>query len=100
MTDSFTQVERGFHNWKDSTIAFRNHERCASHKEAVEVIITLLSTTKDIGEHLSHQHATLKANSQQALYQILTSLRYLCSRVYQSEEMEMNQMAILINCCN
>lgn len=27
---------------------------------------------------MSQQHATLKANNQQALYQILTSLRYLC----------------------
>ena len=48
-----------------------------SHREAVEVIITLPLTTRDIGEQLSQQHATQKLNNQQSLYQIISSIRYL-----------------------
>ena len=76
--DMNLQVEHGFHNWKDGTIGFRKHEECASHKEAVEVIVVLPATTTDIGEHLSHEHASQKLKNQQALYLIITCLRYLC----------------------
>ena len=48
-----------------------------SHREAVEVIITLPLTTRDIGEQLSQQHATQKLNNRQSLYQIISSMRYL-----------------------
>ena len=45
-------TSKGFSNWKDVTIGFKNHEASASHKEAVQV--TLLPTThSDIGEMLS-----------------------------------------------
>ena len=71
------QVDCGFHNWKDGTIGFRKHKECASHKEAVEVMVVLPATTTDIGEHLSHEHASQKLKNQQALYQIITCLRYL-----------------------
>ena len=76
--DMNLQVERGFHNWKDGTIGFRKHEECASHKEAVKVMVVLPATTTDIGEHLSHEHASQKLKNQQALYLIITCLRYLC----------------------
>ena len=49
-----------FHNCKDGTIGFRKHEECASHEEAVEVMVVLPATTMDIGEHLSHEHANHK----------------------------------------
>jgi len=89
----FALVKCGFHNWKDGTIAFQNHEKYASHKEAVEVMITLPSVTKDIGEHLSHKNSN-------KLYTKLSLHRDICAgRVCQSEEMEINQMTILINCC-
>ena len=70
-------MTRGFSNWKDGTVAFRNHEKSASHREAVEVIVTLPSTTHDIGEQLSQQHAAQKLKNRQALYQILSSIRFL-----------------------
>ena len=59
------------------TIAFRNHEKSVSHREAVEVILTLPSTTRDIGEQLSQQHAAQKLKNRQALYQILSLIRFL-----------------------
>ena len=70
-------MTRGFSNWKDGTIAFRNHEKSASHREAVEVIVTLPATTRDIGEQLSQQHAAQKLKNRQALYQIISSIRFL-----------------------
>ena len=64
-------------NWKDGTTAFRNHEKAASHYEAFQVTITLPSTTLDIGGQLSQQHATHKFKSRQALYQIISSIKFL-----------------------
>ena len=43
----------------------------------MEVIITLPSTTRDIGEQLSQQHAAQKLKNRQALYQILSLIRFL-----------------------
>ena len=71
-------MQRGFHNWKDGTIGFRKHEECSSHKEAFEMMVVLPATTRDIGEHLSHEYASQKLKNQQALYQIISCLRYLC----------------------
>ena len=68
-------MTRGLSNWKDGTIAFRNHAKSASHHEAVEV--TLPSTTHDIEEQLSQHHATQKLKNRQALYRILSSIRFL-----------------------
>ena len=34
------------HNWIDGTVDFQNYERCASHKEAVEVMVILPTKTR------------------------------------------------------
>ena len=70
-------MARGFSNWKDGTIGFRNHEKNDCHREAVKVMITLPSTTRAIGELLSEQHAAQKVRNRQALLQILSSVRFL-----------------------
>ena len=70
-------MTKGFNNWKDETVAFWNHEKSASHHEAVEVIDILPSTTRDIGEQLSQQHAAQKLKNRQALDQILSLIRFL-----------------------
>ena len=52
-------IERGFCNWKDDSGdkgAFSSHEHSNCHKKAVEVVITLPKTTKDVGEMLSSTH--------------------------------------------
>ena len=46
--------------WKDGTLGFKNHEKSATHKEAVEVLITTPSSYSDIGEQLSNVHAEQK----------------------------------------
>lgn len=68
-------MTHGFSYWKDTTICFQNHEKSACHSEAVEVMVT--ATTRNIGELLSVQHAEQKDKNQQALYQIVSSIRFL-----------------------
>ena len=53
-------VTHDFHNWKDATIVFRNHEQSASHAEAVETMVTIPYTVPEVGEMLSQQHASEK----------------------------------------
>ena len=50
----------GFSNWKDATFAFARHEKSTTHKRAVESIITLPQTTRDVSELLSSAHAAEK----------------------------------------
>jgi len=52
------------------------HEQCGSHKRAVEAIITLPATTKDVGELLSSTHASEKATNRQCLLKIISNLRF------------------------
>jgi len=49
-----------FSNWKDATVAFVTHEKSATHKRAVESVITIPQTTRDMGELLSSAHAAEK----------------------------------------
>ena len=67
-------VTRGFHNWKDATMAFRNHEHSACH---AETMVTIPSTVPDVGEMLSHQHASEKVRSRHALHEIMNTVKFL-----------------------
>ena len=58
-------------------MAFKNHELSACHREAVEVVIHLPSTTKHIGIHLSQQYAMEMAKNRRMLLRIMTSIRFL-----------------------
>ena len=69
------QVTHGFSNWKDGTIAFHKHKKSACHSEAVEIVVTLPATTKNVGELLSRKYAVQKLNDRQALYKIM---KYIC----------------------
>ena len=46
-------ISRGSKNWHNATRMFRSHEHSLNHKEAIEQMVTLPSTTHDIGELLS-----------------------------------------------
>ena len=70
-------MTRGFSNWKDGTISFKKHERSACHCEAVDVVVTIPSTTQDVGMQLSQQFARQKEKNRQALHQIMTSIKFL-----------------------
>ena len=55
----------------------KNHVLSSCHHEAVEAIITLPATTRDIGEQLSQQHSKEKQVNRKMLLKIVSSLRYL-----------------------
>ena len=67
----------GFSNWKDATVAFGSHEKSTTHKRAVESIITLPQTTRDVGELLSSAHAAEKRKNRQCLITIAENIRFL-----------------------
>ena len=64
----------GFSNSKD---AFARHEQTTTHKKAVEVLVTIPETTRDIGEMLSTAHAEGKKISGQCLVTIAENKRFL-----------------------
>ena len=70
-------MSKGFTNWKDATVAFRQHESSKCHKEAQEKLVTLPASSQDIGEMLSSSLAEEKAVAQHALLKILNSLQFL-----------------------
>ena len=70
-------ISTGFSNWKDAIISFRKHECSNCHKEALEKMVTLAATTRDIDEMLSGQHSTVKVQNCTCLLKILTNLRFL-----------------------
>ena len=70
----------GFGNWKDVTVAFGSHEMSATrkeHKRAVEGVITLPQTTRDVGDLLSSAHAAEKCKNRQCLTTIIESISFL-----------------------
>jgi len=70
----------GFSNWKDATVAFMTHEKSATHKRAVESVITIPQTTRDVGELLSSVHAAEKCTNQQCLVTIAENVRFLARK--------------------
>lgn len=73
-------MNKGFSNWKDATMAFRNHEKTSCHHEAVEMIITLPAMTTHIGKQLSRQYGNEMAKNRKVLLRILSSIRYLAKQ--------------------
>ena len=69
-------VSKGFSNWKDATIGFKNHEASTSHKEALQVFL-LPTTCSDIGNLLSKQHSDMKKVNRECLLKILSNIQFL-----------------------
>ena len=75
------QISRGFCNWKDATIAFRQHERSKCHRIAIEKLSRLPDTTPIVQEIISRSPLLKeKLNNQHCLVKILGSLRYLAKQ--------------------
>ena len=70
-------LSHGFCNWKDATHSFSNHERSLIHTRAVEVVITLLQTTRDVGELLSTARAAEKCRNRKCLSTIAENISFL-----------------------
>ena len=70
-------LRKGFTNWKDATEGFRRHELSKCHQDAVQVMIVLPRTVRDIGETLSSAHAQNKAENRRVLLKILQNMKFL-----------------------
>ena len=68
---SFTS--KGFTNWKDATRIFAKHESSDVHKQ----LTMCMSSSTDIAELLSTQHAREKEQNRNYFLKILSSIRYL-----------------------
>ena len=68
---------RGFSNWKDAKVAFKNHEKTSCHKEAVQAVLVVPASHQDCAELLSSIHAKEKADNRQLLYKLLSTIRFL-----------------------
>lgn len=76
-TRDSTFAFNGFCNWKDATHSFSNHERSLIHRKAVEVVITLPQTTRDVGDLFSMAHAAEKCTNRQCLTTIAQNIHFL-----------------------
>lgn len=70
-------ISGGFSNWKDATRCFTNHEKTATHKKAVEVMITLPRTTGDVGEMLSSTLASERSKNRCYLWKVAECIKFL-----------------------
>ena len=70
-------MSKGFCNWKNATVLFQKHQQSVTHKQAVEVMIVLPSSTKDVSELLVKQLAKEKECNRRMLLKIVSSIRYL-----------------------
>ena len=67
----------GFYNWKDATRLFNSHKSSKTHKNTVEVVITLPRTTGNVGEMLSSTLAIQKRTNRLYLLKVAQSIKFL-----------------------
>lgn len=72
-----TFSKSGFSNWKKAIEKFNKHERSLSHHQAVELVESIPSTTKNVGKMLSTTYAQQQTENRVMLRMTLTSMCYL-----------------------
>ena len=70
-------ISKGFQNWKNATSSFREHEQSSCHKEAVEMVITLPATHKDISECISSAAGEQRKENRSCFMKDMSSLKFL-----------------------
>ena len=93
-------TSKGFKNWKDATISFKNHEASASHKDALQVVVVIPSTCQDVGELLSQEHAREKRENRHCLLCILSNVRFLARQGLAFRGDSEEKIPILCSCLN
>ena len=66
-------ISKGFNNWKDASVKFKEHESSNCHKDSMIVTVDLPSSVKDIAETLQRELTKQKSENRQMLskfYQI------------------------------
>ena len=70
-------ISKGFNNWKDASVKFKEHESSNCHKDSMIVTVDLPSSVKDIAETLQRELTKLKSENRQMLLKILSNIRFL-----------------------
>ena len=71
-------ISKGFNNWKDASVKFKEHESSNCHKDSLVVTVDLPSSVKDIAETLQSGLTKQKMENRQMLlkfYQIYVPWR-------------------------
>ena len=67
----------GFKNWKDGTVAFKDHQSSVTHKKALQLVVDIPSSNADVGEMLSSEYAQEERINKQCLLKILSNVAFL-----------------------
>ena len=70
-------IKSGFSNWKKTFEIFNKHEQSMAHRQAVDLVEKIPSTTRNVGDMLSHTYAQQKAECREMLRIILSSIRVI-----------------------
>ena len=70
-------ISKGFNNWKDASVKFKEHESSNCHKDSMIVTVDLPSSVKDIAETLQRELTKQKSENRQMLLKILSNIRFL-----------------------
>ena len=70
-------ISKGFNNWKDAGVKFKEHESSNCHKDSMIVTVDLPSSVKDIAETLQRELTKQKSENRQMLLKILSNIRFL-----------------------
>ena len=70
-------ISKGFNNWNDAGVKFKEHESSNCHKDSMIVTVDLPSSVKDIAETLQRELTKQKSENRQMLLKILSNIRFL-----------------------
>ena len=70
-------ISKGFNNWKDAGVKFKEHESSNCHKDSVVVTVDLPSSVTDIAETLQSELTKQKMENRQMLLKMLSNICFL-----------------------
>ena len=70
-------ISKGFNNWKDASVKFKEHESSNCHKDSMIVTVDIPSSVKDIAETWQRELTKQKSENRQMLLKILSNIRFL-----------------------
>ena len=99
-------ISRGYRNWRNSSCEkgdFATHEKCSVHKTAVEVIVTLSVTTRDVNEILSTAPTSEKVVNWDYIFKLFDICQFPLWQGIplrgDGDEKDNNFMQLLCLCC-
>lgn len=86
-TGDLAFLTQGYSNWKDATGekgGLNTHQKSATHKEAVEVLIKLPATTRNVADMLSQSHARERIANRDYLLKLFQNIQFLSRQLRHS----------------